>query len=194
MKRIYLTVVLGVVAAMAFAPVAGASTPNTLEVNGGYAKSSDDATGAGDKMSGGLSFGGAFWRSASPTVSWGVEMSYDNMGNVKYDNGLTTNNEASAHIMRINPAIRFNFGKGIGPNFYAQTGAGFYNVTAKLDDSFFGNIQNTDAKFGFNAGAGMSFPMGEKARLNFNGLWHNVSMNPDNVHYLQFRAGVGFGI
>ncbi len=116
------------------------------------------------------------------------------MGNIKYDNGITTNNEASAHILRINPALRFNFGRGVGPNFYAQVGAGFYNVTAKLDDSFFGTLQNTDAKFGFNGGAGVTMPVGEKARLNFNGLYHNVTMNPNNLNYLQFRVGVGLGI
>ena len=194
MNRIRLAVVFGVAAvALACAPLAFASN-GSIEINGGFAKSSDDLSGQGDKLGGGISFGGAYWHNQSPTIQWGFEASYDNMGSIDYDNGFTTNNKASAHVMRVNPAFRIVAGQGQGPKFYAQAGAGWYNVTAKIEDSFFGDLQNTDAKFGFNAGAGVSFPVSPKANMVVNGLYHNVSMDPENLNYLQFKAGVAFGI
>lgn len=194
MNRIRMAVVFGIAAvALACAPLAFASN-GTIEVNGGYAKSSDDLSGSGDKLGGGASFGGAYWHNQSPNFSWGVEASYDNMGSIDYDNGFTTDNKASAHVLRVNPAFRITAGQGQGPKFYAQAGAGLYNVTAKIEDSFFGDLQNTDAKFGFNAGLGVSFPVSPKANMNVTGLFHNAQMDPENLNYLQFKAGVSFGI
>ena len=194
MKRIRLLLAFStILVAMAIAPLARASS-GTLELNAGYAKSSDDQTGNNESLGGGVSFGGAYWRNVSPMFTLGLEVSYDNLGKLKYDNGLTANNEASVHLVRVNPELRINFGQSTGAAFFAQGGAGLYNVTAKIDDSIFGTLANTDGKFGFNAGAGASFPVSEKARLNFTGMYHNVNTTGDNATYLQFKAGIGFGI
>lgn len=196
MNRIRLLLAFGtILVAMAIAPLAQASSGmGTLELNAGYAKSSDDQTGNDDKLGGGLSFGGAFWRNVSPMFTLGLDVSYDDLGKIEYNNGNTANNKVSAHILRVNPALRVNFGQGTGANFYAQGGAGLYNVTVKLDDSIFGSLANTDGKFGFNIGAGAGFPVGEKARLNFTGLYHSVATDGENTTYLGFKAGIGFGI
>ena len=192
MNRIRLLLAFGtMLVALALAPLAMAA--GTVELNAGYAKSSDDAIGD-ETLSGGISFGGAFWMSASPMVSWGLEASYDDLGNIEYDNGNTANNEIKFHILRVNPALRFHFGSGTGPSFFAQGGAGLYNVTGKIEDSIVGEVSNTDGEFGFNAGLGAGFPVSEKARLNITGQWHSVATEGDNTTYLQFKAGIGFGI
>ncbi len=81
MKRIHLTLVLVTVFCVAaFASAAVAGPVGTMEINAGYAKSSTDVTGNDESMGGGISFGAAYWRSASPTVQWGAEVSYDNLG------------------------------------------------------------------------------------------------------------------
>jgi hypothetical protein len=182
-----------ILVAMAIAPLAQASM-GTLELNAGYAKSSDKEEGIDESLSGGISFGGAFWRNVSPMFTLGLEVSYDDLGKIEYDNGLTANNEVKFHLLRVNPALRVNFGQSTGAAFFAQGGAGLYNVTGKIEDSEFGSFSNTDGEFGFNIGAGAGFPMGEKARLNFTGVYHSVAVEDDNLTYLQFKAGIGFGI
>jgi outer membrane protein with beta-barrel domain len=194
MNRIRMAVVFGIAAvALACAPLAFASN-GSIELNGGYAKSSDDLSGNGDKLGGGISFGGAYWRSATPNFSWGAEVSYDDLGSIDYDNGVTTDNKISAKALRLNPAFRFQAGRGQGPQFYAQGGLGFYNVSLKIEDSFFGDLSDSDAKFGFNAGVGFSVPVSPKASMVVNGLYHNVSMEDESLNYFQVKAGVGFGI
>lgn len=198
MKRIHLALVLATaVVGLAFASFASASpvpSMGTVELNAGYSKSSNDVTGNDESLGGGITFGAGYWRSASPSISWGAELGFDNLGKAEYDNGTTTNNEISSKAFRVNPAVRFNFGAGVGPSFYAQGGAGLYNVSAKVDDSVLGTADDSQSKFGFNVGAGVSFPVGPKSRMNFTGLYHSVSTEGTSLNYMQFRAGIGFGL
>jgi opacity protein-like surface antigen len=204
MNRIHMALVLATaVVGLAIAPFASASpvpSAGTVELNAGYSKSSRDMTtgldvaGGGESMGGGLSFGAGYWRSASPSISWGVEAGIDNLGTAEYDNGNTTDNEVSSSAFRVNPAIRFNFGAGVGPSFYAQGGAGLYNVSFKNEDSISSLPDQSDSKLGFNVGAGVSFPVGQKSRMNFTGLYHSVSTEGESLNYMQFRAGIGFGL
>jgi hypothetical protein len=199
MKRIHVALVLTMVLAMAaFVPTASASPIGlgTVELNAGYAKSSTEVMANGDSFGGGITFGAGYWRSMSPSFSWGGELSYDNLGSVEYDNGTTTDNKVSASVLRINPAVRFNFGAPVGPAFYAQGGVGYYNVSSSQEDSdpLVGNSDASESKMGFNLGAGVTFPVGPKSRMNFSGLYHSVSTEGESTNYLQFRAGIGFGL
>lgn len=203
MKRNLALVLATAVVGLALAPLASASpvpSLGTVELNAGYSKSSTDVTsgvdigGAENAMGGGLSFGAGYWRSASPMISWGLEAGYDNLGTANYDNGTTTDNEIKTNAFRVNPAIRFNFGAGVGPSFYAQGGAGLYSVSADIKDSVAGDVSDSQSKFGFNVGAGVSFPVGPKSRMNLTGLYHTVSTEGQSLNYIQFRAGVGFGL
>ena len=160
MKRIHLTLVLVTVCCMAaFAGAAGASPAGTMEINAGYAKSSNDVTVNNESMGGGIAFGAGYWRPASPSIMWGGEMSYDNLGSVKYNNGTSTTT-FSSHTIRFCPSMRMNFGSTTGPNFFAQGGAGLYSVSSKIEDPTLGNADNSTSKFGFNLGAGVGFPVG----------------------------------
>ncbi|HLQ66174.1 MAG TPA: outer membrane beta-barrel protein [Candidatus Limnocylindrales bacterium] len=198
MKRIHVVLVLAIaVVGLTLAPMANAArvpSMGTLELNAGYAKSSNDVTGGNEKMGGGLTFGAGYWRNASPQVSWGAELGFDNLGNAKYDNGTTTDNEISSKAFRVNPAVRFKFGAPVGPSFYAQGGAGLYRVSSDVKDSVIGNASASESKFGFNVGAGMSFPVGPKSRANLTGLYHSISTSGTSLNYLQFRAGIGFSL
>lgn len=201
MKRIHLALVLATaVVGLAFAPLASASVLGSVELNAGYSKSSTDVTsgidiaGAENAMGGGLSFGAGYWRGMSPMVSWGLEAGLDNLGSAEYDNGNTTDNEFKSNIFRVNPAIRFNLGAGVGPSFYAQGGAGLYNVSMDVNDSVLGDASDSQSKVGFNLGAGVGFPVGPKTRLNFTGLYHTVSTEGQSINYIQMRAGIGFGL
>jgi hypothetical protein len=195
MKRIHLSLVLvALFCVAAFGSAAFAGPVGTMEVNAGYAKSSTDVTGNDESFGGGIAFGAAYWRSASPTVMWGAEVSYDNLGSVDYDNGVTTDNSVSGSVFRINPAIRANFGSMVGPNFFAQGGAGYYNVSANIEDSVAGNLDESEGKFGYNLGAGVGFPVGPKTRMNVMGQWHSVATEGESTNYLEFKAGVGFGL
>lgn len=200
MKR-NLLLVLTAMVLMAFAATAGATThhndsttnPGTMELNLGYAKSSEDM-GNGDTMNGGIAFGAAYWMHPSPSFSWGPEVSFDDMGSVQYDNGFTANNEASMHLWRVHPSVRYNFSQGVGTQFFGQAGVGLYSVTAKIDDSVLGNQSASDSKMGFNLGAGVNFPVGTNNRMNVTGLWHNVATEGSSLNYIQIRAGFGFNL
>ena len=199
MKRIHMALVLTMVLAVAaFVPMASAAPVGlgTLELNAGYAKSSNEAGPGGDSFGGGMTFGAGYWRSMSPSFSWGGELSFDNMGSVEYDNGNTTDNTISVSSFRVNPAVRYNFGAGVGPQFYGQGGVGLYNVKVSQEDSdpIVGNNDASESKMGFNIGAGVSFPVGGKSRMNFTGLYHSVQTEGSSLDYLQFRAGIGFGL
>jgi len=194
MKRIHLTLVLATVFCVAgFAAQANAGPVGTLEFNLGYAKSSTEVM-PDESMGGGLAFGAGYWRSASPSVQWGVEASYDNLGSVEYDNGNTTDNTISSSLVRVTPALRMNFGSMVGPNFFAQGGAGLYNVSANVEDSVFGNVDDSSSEFGFNLGAGVGFPVGPKTRMNVQGQYHSVATEGESTNYLAFRAGIGTGL
>jgi len=202
MKRILILslVVFGVVA---FASTASANVLGTLELSGGYAKSGTEVTTTGDSWDGGLTFGAAYWRPVSPSISWGAEVSYDNLGSIdaNYVDPFTLANVSesfSGKMFRINPAIRFNFGAPVGPSFFAQGGLGLYNFSMKYeytDDTPMSlSADDSQSKMGFNVGAGVNFPVGPKTKLNFQGTYHTVSTEGESVNYLQFRAGVGFGL
>lgn len=201
MKRIHLTLVLVTVFCVAgFAAQANAGPVGTLEFNLGYVKSSTEVL-PDESLGGGVGFGAGYWRSASPTVQWGVEASYDNLGSVNYDNGVTTDNSFSMSMVRVGPALRANFGSMVGPNFFAQGGAGLYNVSGKIEDSFDGNFDDSSSEFGFSLGAGVGFPLGPKTRMNIQGQYHLVpspefleGTDIDNVNSMQFRAGIGIGL
>ncbi|MGE5175083.1 MAG: outer membrane beta-barrel protein [Hyphomicrobiales bacterium] len=197
MKRIHTALVLATafLAVVAFAPTAGASPVNVgqLEVNAGYAKSSNDATGNNESMGGGIAFGAGYWRSASPAVTWGAELSFDNLGSVDYNNGVSTGT-VSSHTFRVTPELRYNIGAGVGPSFYAQAGAGLYSVSSKVEDNTLGTVTGSSSKFGYNLGAGVNFPVGPATKMNFTGLYHSVSTDGETLHYMQFRAGIGFGL
>jgi opacity protein-like surface antigen len=194
MKRIHLTLVLVTVFCVAgFAAQANAGPVGTLEFNLGYAKSSTEVI-PDESMGGGLAFGAGYWRSASPSVQWGVEASYDNLGSVEYDNGDTPDNTVSGSLFRVTPALRMNFGSMVGPNFFAQGGAGIYNVSADVEDSIFGDLSESNSEFGFNLGAGVGFPVGPSTRMNVQGQYHSVATEGESTNYLAFRAGIGIGL
>jgi opacity protein-like surface antigen len=180
----------------AFAAAASAMpSTGTLEVSGGYAKSSLEAAApfSTDSPSGGLSFGAGYFRSIAPKTSWGIETSYDNLGHVDFTN--VDSYTSSIHMLRVTPEFRMNFGAMVGPSFCAQAGAGYYNVSAKLAD----NTTSTDAsasqgKIGFNMGAGVAFPMGPKTKMNIMGMYHSVSTTGSSTNYFGVRCGVGFGM
>jgi len=184
-----------VVAAVAFAPVAMAGPVGTLELNGGYNKNSQEATPNGDKMGGGIGFGAAYWRGASPSISWGGEVSYDNMGSAEYTDPFSSSTtKISESVFRINPAVRYTFGPGVGTSFYAQGGAGWYNVSAKVEDSVLGNVSDSQSKIGFNFGAGVNFPVAPTTKMNVGVNYHTVSTDGESTNYVNFRAGVGFNL
>jgi hypothetical protein len=180
----------------AFAAAASAMpSAGSLEISGGYAKSSLEAAApfSTDSPSGGLSFGAGYFRSIAPKTSWGIETSYDNLGHVDFTNGDSYT--SSIHMLRISPEFRMNFGAMVGPSFFAQAGAGYYSVSAKVAD----NTTSTDAtasdgKLGFNFGAGVGFPMGPKTKLNLMGMYHSVSTSGSSTNYVGVRAGVGFNM
>lgn len=194
MKRIHLTLVLVTVFFVAaFASAAGANTVGTMEINAGYAKSSTDVTGNDESMSGGIAFGASYWRNASPTVMWGAEASWDNLGSVDYTAPGPTSVKVSGNIIRINPALRVNFGSKVGPSFFAQGGAGLYSLSAKVDDGT-AEVKDTQSKFGFNVGAGVGFPVGPKTRMNLIGQYHTVATEGESTNYFSIKAGLGIGI
>jgi len=194
MKRIHLTLVLVTVFFVAaFATTANANTVGTMEINAGYAKSSTDVTGNDESMGGGIAFGASYWRNASPTVQWGAEVSYDNLGSVDYTVPGPATVTVSGNVLRVNPALRMNFGSQVGPSFFAQGGAGLYSLSAKVDDGT-AETKDTQSKFGFNVGAGVGFPVGPKTKMNFLGQYHSVSTEGESTNYIEFKAGVGFGL
>lgn len=193
-KQMKRTIALVFAALFCFAAYASADTVGSMEVNLGYAKSSNEVTPTNDAMGGGLGFGAAYWRPASQSISWGAEVSYDNLGTANYDNGNTTDNAISSKVFRVEPAMRYSFGAPAGPNFFAQGGAGYYSVSSKIDDSVLGTADDSQGKFGYMLGAGVGFPVGPKTKMNVQGQYHSVSTEGESLNYLAFRAGVGFSL
>jgi opacity protein-like surface antigen len=188
MKRIHLVSVLATACCVAgLAAQSNADALGTVELNLGYAKTSTEF-GLPDTPGGGLAFGAGYWRGATPQLSWGVEGSYDNFGSVEDQN--TT---VSARTIRINPALRFNLGTMVGPSFYLQGGAGYYNLGATVE-SLGSKDSASDGKLGFNLGAGVGFPLAPKARANLQGQYHSIATEGESTNYMALRAGVGFGI
>ena len=183
------------VASVALAPVAMAGPVGTLELNAGYNKNSDEVTPSGDAMGGGIGFGAAYWKSASPSVSWGGEVSYDNLGSAEYTDPLSSvTSKTSANVFRVNPAVRYTFGPGVGTSFYAQGGAGYYSVSAKYEDSVPSSANTSEGKIGFNFGAGVNFPVAPTTKMNLGLQYHTVSTEGQSTNYINFRAGIGFNL
>ena len=210
MKRIHLTLVLVTVFCVGFAAQANAGPVGTLEFNLGYVKSSSEIGVSEESMGGGIGFGAGYWRSASPTIQWGVEASYDNLGSAEasyYDSfsDLNVTEEFSTNVLRVGPALRMNFGSMVGPNFFAQGGAGLYNVSwdyrQETDFPSTDEIDGSSSEIGFNLGAGVGFPLGPKTRMNIMGSYHVVpgaefegQEVTQDLNNLQFRAGIGIGL
>jgi opacity protein-like surface antigen len=188
--------VFAFVVVLAFAAVASA-TPSvgTLEITGGYAKSSTEvAPPPSESMGGGMSFGAGYFRSIAPKTSWGVEVAYDNLGSTDWTDGVD-NYTTSVNMIRFTPEFRMNFGAPVGPSFFAQAGAGYYSVKAKVEDTTMGvDASASDGNFGFNLGAGVGFPVGPKTKLNFQGNYHSVSTEGQSTNYLGIRAGVALSL
>ncbi len=195
MKRNTTVLAALLVAAVAFAPVALAGPVGTLELNAGYNKNSDEVTPSGDSMGGGIGFGAAYWRGVSPSVSWGGEVSYDNLGSAEYTDPVSSaTTKFSGSVFRINPAMRYTFGPGTGTNFYAQGGLGMYSVKAKVEDSTLGSADDSQSKIGFNIGAGVNFPVAPTTKMNIGLMYHTVSTSGQSTNYVNFRAGIGFNL
>ncbi len=193
MKRI-LSLVLGTVFIATFAATAGAtSSMGTLEINAGYAKSSNDVTANNESMGGGIAFGAGYWRSASPKVTWGAEVSYDNLGSAEYTD-VSSNYTVSGNVFRLTPEVRLNFGQQARTNFFVQGGAGLYSVSAKVEDTVAGNYSDSQSAFGYNVGAGVGFPVGAKTTMNFQGMYNSAQTDGESTNYLAFRAGIGIGV
>jgi len=189
--------VFAFVVVMAFAAVASA-TPSvgTLEITGGYAKSSTEmaAPFTTDSPGGGLSVGAGYFRGIAPKTSWGVEMAYDNLGSVDWTDG-TDNYTSSVSVIRVTPEFRMNFGAPVGPSFFAQAGGGYYSVKAKVEDTTVSTEASaSNGKFGFNLGAGVGFPVGPKTKLNFQGNYHSVQTEGQSTNYLGLRAGLSLNL
>lgn len=184
-----------VIASVALAPMAVAGPVGTLELNAGYNKNSQEVTPSGDAMGGGIGFGASYWRGVSPTVSWGGEVSYDNLGSAEYTDPLSSaTTKVSGNVLRVNPAVRYTFGPGVGTSFYAQGGVGYYNVKATVDDSVVGSSDASESKIGFNFGAGVNFPVAPTTKMNVGLQYHTVSTEGQSTNYLNFRAGIGFNL
>jgi opacity protein-like surface antigen len=181
-------------ASLLVASVAFAGPVGTLELNAGYNKSSNE-TMTGDPMGGGIGFGASYWRGMSPSMAWGAEVSFDNLGSAEYTDPLSSGTtKVSGSVFRVNPAIRYTFGPGVGTSFYAQGGAGWYNVSGKIEDSVSGNQDNSESKIGFNIGAGVNFPVAPTTKMNVGVQYHTVSTEVESLNYLNFRAGIGFNL
>ncbi len=196
MKRISTLVLVSLfVAAFAFAPAVSAGPVGSLELNLGYAKSSTEVTPNNDAMGGGVGFGASYWKGVSPSVSWGAEVSYDNLGSAEYTDALSSSTtKVSGSVFRVNPAVRYTFGPGVGTSFYAQGGAGWYNVSGKVEDSVIGNVDDSQSKIGFNFGAGVNFPVAPTTKMNVGLNYHTVSTEGESTNYVNFRAGIGFNM
>ena len=186
------------VASVALAPLAFASPVGTLELNAGYNKNSQEVVPNGDAMGGGIGFGASYWKGASPSVSWGGEVSYDNLGTANVNDGTpNTNYDVSGHVFRVNPAVRYTFGPGVGTSFYAQGGAGLYSVSGKREGTIATVLENTSfsqSKIGFNFGAGVNFPVAPTTKMNLGLQYHTVSTDGQSTNYVNFRAGIGFNL
>ena len=181
----------------AFAAAASA-TPSvgTLEISGGYAKSTLEAAApfSTDSPSGGMTFGAGYFRSIAPKTSWGMEVSYDNLGSMDWNDGVDAHT-TSIKTLRVTPEFRMNLGAPVGPSFCAQVGGGYYSMSVKDEDTTAStNATVSDGKFGFNVGAGVGFPVGPKTKLNVMGMYHSVSTEGNSTNYMNVRAGLGISL
>ncbi len=181
----------------AFAAAASAMpSAGTMEICGGYAKSSLEAASpfSTDSPGGGMTFGAGYFRSMAPKTSWGIEASYDNLGSMDYNDGAD-DHTTTMHMIRVTPEFRMNFGAPVGPSFCAQVGGGYYGVSMKDENTTQStNLSASDGKFGFNFGAGVGFPVGPKTKLNIMGNYHSVSTEGTSTNYMGVRCGLALSM
>ncbi len=194
-------------ALVAIAVLAGsaeASGAGSLELNAGFAKCSTNLGTSEASMAGSISFGASYWKPITPMVSWGAEVSMDNLGTAEaetYDvlTATTFHEKFSSHIVRVNPALRVNLGATVGPSFFAQGGAGWYRLS--WDYAFDNGVialesGDQSSEFGYQVGAGLGYPVGPRTRLNVTGTYQvvpgNNLNNMENTNNVQVRAGLGF--
>jgi|SRR6185503_5925322 len=180
---------------------AAAERAGTIEFSLGYNKSWTGSGATGESLGGGIGAGVAFWRAASPDLSWGLEASYDDLGKVDYSyvdpfSGLTGSTRFDVRIIRVNPAFRVAFGRPEGANFLAQVGAGLYNVNLRyrLEAGFIVDDDQSETKFAFNVGAGVGFPLGRTKRVNLMAAYHLVNGFDafiEDFNHVQIRASLG---
>ena len=196
MKRTYCSfVLLTALIVAAIAPAAGAAGLGTLEVNAGLSK--DDNYGSYSRngtLGGGVAFGAGYYWSFAPKLNWGIDAALEDLGSADFSNPLSGDGQVSAKAFRINPALRIDLSPPAGPSFFAQIGAGLYNVTREIKFDAGGSTGGSDTKFGGNLGAGVSFPVAPKVRMNLLGQYHTVATDGESTIYFTVRAGLGVNI
>lgn len=176
-------------------PAASAGAQGTLEVNAGYSKDNNYGSYSPDgKLGGSMAFGAGYYRSFTPMLDWGVDVALEDLGSDDFTDPLSGNGQASAKALRINPALRINFGPPVGPSVFGQVGAGLYNVTREIKFDAGGSTDGSDARFGANFGVGVRFPVGPKVRMTLIGQGHTVATDPASTLYFAFKAGLGLSI
>jgi hypothetical protein len=196
MKRFHWSSILLTACLMAATTTAAsAAVLGTVEVNAGYAKDANSGSYVSDgTLGGGVAFGAGYYRSLAPLLSLGVEAALDNLGSADFNDPLFGDGQVSAKAFRINPALRLNLGAPVGPSFFAQVGAGLYNVQGEVSFDSGGSVDASDSKFGANVGGGVGFPVGPKTRMHLIGQYHTVSTEGESTNYFSIKAGLGIGI
>jgi hypothetical protein len=75
---------------------------------------------------------------------------------------------------------------------YLIGGGGVYNVKTNGNDDIIGDVDESDTKFGINAGAGFDFKAGS-AGLFIEGRFHNVFTPDNNTTFIPITIGVRLG-
>jgi len=179
----------------AIAPAAGASAQGVVEVNGGFSK--DENYGSynpSGTLRGSAAFGGGYYRSLAPMLSWGVDVALEHLGSADFQSALLGDGQMSAKVFRINPALRINLGTPLGPTLFVQAGGGLYNVTSEIKFDAGGTSNGSDTKFGANIGGGVSVPVGPRVRMNLYGQGHTVATDQQSTMYFAVKAGLGLSI
>jgi len=169
--------------------------PGTLEVNAGFSK--DDNYGSqisNGTLDGGVAFGAGYYWSFAPKLNWGVEVALEDLGSAAFSNPLSGGGQVSTKAFRINPALRIELSPPAGPSFFGQIGAGLYNVHREIQLDAGGSTDGSDTKFGGNLGAGVSFPVAPRVRMNLLGQYHTVATDGESTMYLAVKAGLGINI
>ncbi len=180
------------------------SGPGSMEISAGYARCSSPIGVSDETMGGSVSLGMSYWHPISSIISLGGEFSMDDLGSAVTDTydlvtSTTFHEEFSAHVLRLNPALRVNLGATMGPSFFAQGGAGWYRITwdYSVDNALIqAHSGDSSTELGFSVGAGLGYPVGHATRMTIVGTYHIVPANSlnnmDNTNNAQIRVGLGF--
>ena len=185
-----------VLAALLVAAIApAASAMGTLEVTAGLSK--DDNYGSYSRngtLGGAVAFGAGYYWSFAPKLNWGIDVALEDLGAADFSNPLSGDGQISAKVFRINPALRIDLSRPAGPSFFGQIGGGLYNVRTEIKLNAGGSTDGSDTKFGGNLGAGVSFPVAPRIRMNLLGQYHTVATDEKSTIYFAVRAGLGVSI